>query len=64
MQPPPTPRTPPVIGRYRVLRLLGQGAMGRVLLAEDTVLGREVAVKSSATTWASRRRCATRSSTG
>lgn len=28
-----------------MLRLLGQGAMGRVLLARDTVLGREVAIK-------------------
>lgn len=36
---------PSIIGRYLVLRLLGQGAMGRVLLARDTVLGREVAIK-------------------
>ncbi|MGH7282794.1 MAG: serine/threonine-protein kinase, partial [Polyangiaceae bacterium] len=36
---------PKRIGRYDVIRLLGQGGMGRVLLAKDTVLGREVAVK-------------------
>jgi len=36
---------PKRIGRYDVIRLLGQGGMGRVLLAKDTVLGREVAIK-------------------
>ncbi|HTQ05400.1 MAG TPA: serine/threonine-protein kinase [Polyangiaceae bacterium] len=33
------------IGRYRIERLLGRGAMGRVLLGRDLVLDREVAVK-------------------
>src|SRR5262245_42760191 len=36
---------PKRIGRYDVERELGQGAMGRVLLARDSVLGRRVAVK-------------------
>ena len=36
---------PTTIGRYEVVRLLGAGAMGRVALARDPVLDREVAVK-------------------
>ncbi len=36
---------PQRIGRYRIERLIGRGAMGRVLLARDLVLDREVAVK-------------------
>ncbi|GBU22914.1 serine/threonine protein kinase PrkC [Fibrobacteres bacterium R8-0-B4] len=32
-------------GRYRVIKLLGEGAMGRVYLSEDPILKRRVAVK-------------------
>ena len=39
------PPMPPHIGRYRIERLLGRGAMGRVLLGRDQVLDRQVAVK-------------------
>ncbi len=36
---------PSSIGRYHVQRVIGAGAMGRVLLAHDPVLDRDVAIK-------------------
>jgi serine/threonine-protein kinase len=42
---PRTPAIPRQVGRYQVVRLLGRGAMGEVLLAHDPVLDRPVAVK-------------------
>ena len=33
-------------GRYRIMRILGAGAMGSVRLAEDTALHRRVAIKT------------------
>jgi eukaryotic-like serine/threonine-protein kinase len=36
---------PPVVGGYRLLRVIGQGGMGTVCEAEDPASGRRVAVK-------------------
>jgi serine/threonine protein kinase len=42
---PSAPSLPPSIGRYRVIKRIGRGAMGVVYAAEDDQLGRRVAIK-------------------
>ena len=41
----PTPPSPAEIGRYRVERLIGRGAMGMIYAAHDPVIDRKVAIK-------------------
>ena len=45
MEDPDSANLPRIIGRYQVLRLLGSGAMGSVVLAEDPRIKRKVAIK-------------------
>ena len=41
-----TPATPGMLGRYRVLKELGRGAMGQVYLGKDPTIQRFVAIKT------------------
>lgn len=41
----PNHEIPTQLGRYPIIRFLGQGGMGAVYLARDTILDREIAIK-------------------
>ena len=45
MQPPPAPGVIGTVGRYEILRVLGEGGMGQVLLAREPVTDTQVAIK-------------------
>ena len=49
------PPLPPgeMLGKYQLLKLLGEGAMGQVYLAQHTLLGRQMALKVLRTQYAS-----------
>ncbi len=47
----PAAKTPSVIGRYRILRLLGEGGMGAVYEAEQGLPRRRVALKVIKAAW-------------